>query len=176
MQGWDWHERDGPDRLENLRLARHPQAPTEATIYPGTCLLENTAVSIGRGTDTPFEILASVCRGSRNGNRRSSNSRHPACDSSRRFLPKDDPRLGARDCDGLDAVDQSRCARHVPAGVELAATLKFHPGKFTLDRKSCSCSRDKAERLKRGETGSQVNDSLRDEVSEFRKIRWHLLY
>ena len=30
---------------------------TEATIYPGIALLETTNVSVGRGTDTPFEIL-----------------------------------------------------------------------------------------------------------------------
>jgi hypothetical protein len=42
----------------------------------------------------------------------------------------------------------------------------------------CDSSRGQAaDRLKRGETWSRVNDSLRDEVNEFRKIRAkHLLY
>lgn len=30
---------------------------TEATLYPGVCLLEPTNVSVGRGTDTPFELV-----------------------------------------------------------------------------------------------------------------------
>src|SRR5262245_12394475 len=30
---------------------------TEATLYPGVCLLEPTNVSVGRGTDTPFEVI-----------------------------------------------------------------------------------------------------------------------
>jgi len=30
---------------------------TEATLYPGVGVLETTAVSVGRGTDTPFEVL-----------------------------------------------------------------------------------------------------------------------
>jgi uncharacterized protein YbbC (DUF1343 family) len=30
---------------------------TEAILYPGVCLLEATNVSVGRGTDTPFEII-----------------------------------------------------------------------------------------------------------------------
>ncbi len=30
---------------------------TEATLYPGVGLLETTNVSVGRGTDTPFEIV-----------------------------------------------------------------------------------------------------------------------
>src|SRR5207253_11075130 len=28
---------------------------TEATLYPGVCLIERTNVSVGRGTDKPFE-------------------------------------------------------------------------------------------------------------------------
>ncbi len=154
---------------------------TEATIYPGTCLLENTAVSIGRGTDTPFEILgAPWFKGMEIADFLNSRQIPGVRFLARRFKPKDDPYTG-KDCDGLDvqlinrdALDTSRL------GLELlAATLKFHPGKFTLDRKiMLLLGSDKAaERLKRGETGSQVNDSLRDEVSEFRKIRAkYLLY
>jgi uncharacterized protein YbbC (DUF1343 family) len=32
-------------------------APTTATVYPGTCLLEGTLLSEGRGTTRPFEIV-----------------------------------------------------------------------------------------------------------------------
>ena len=37
--------------LPNLRT------PTEALLYPGVALLETTNVSVGRGTDTPFEVV-----------------------------------------------------------------------------------------------------------------------
>src|SRR6185436_14693435 len=30
---------------------------TEATLYPGVGLLETTNLSVGRGTDTPFEVV-----------------------------------------------------------------------------------------------------------------------
>jgi uncharacterized protein YbbC (DUF1343 family) len=30
---------------------------TKATLYPGIGLLETTNVSVGRGTDTPFELV-----------------------------------------------------------------------------------------------------------------------
>ena len=30
---------------------------TEATLYPGVALIEGTNVSVGRGTDTPFEVV-----------------------------------------------------------------------------------------------------------------------
>ena len=29
---------------------------TEAALYPGVALIEGTNVSVGRGTDTPFEV------------------------------------------------------------------------------------------------------------------------
>lgn len=33
------------------------RSPTQALLYPGICLLEATNVSVGRGTDTPFEWI-----------------------------------------------------------------------------------------------------------------------
>jgi Protein of unknown function (DUF1343) len=65
-------------------------------------------------------------------------------------------------------------------GLELlAAALKFHPGKFKLDHKvMLLLGSDKAaERLNRGENGIEVNDSLREELDGFRKMRAkYLLY
>ena len=33
------------------------RSPTEALLYPAIGLLETSNVSVGRGTDTPFEIV-----------------------------------------------------------------------------------------------------------------------
>lgn len=57
MQGWqrtDWFDETGQtwiDPSPNLRNL------TEETLYPGVCLLESANVSVGRGTDTPFEVF-----------------------------------------------------------------------------------------------------------------------
>ncbi|MBO7189036.1 MAG: DUF1343 domain-containing protein [Alistipes sp.] len=42
----------------NLPIAPSPNLPTQHSIYlyPSTCLFEGTVVSMGRGTDAPFEI------------------------------------------------------------------------------------------------------------------------
>ncbi len=56
MQGWqrtDWFDETGQPWINpspNLRNL------TEETLYPGVCLLEGANVSVGRGTDTPFEV------------------------------------------------------------------------------------------------------------------------
>ena len=57
MQGWqrtDWFDETGQAWINpspNLRNL------TEETLYPGVCLLEGANVSVGRGTDTPFEMV-----------------------------------------------------------------------------------------------------------------------
>jgi len=57
MDGWvrgDWFDSTGLTWVNpspNLRSLR------EATLYPGVALIEGTNVSVGRGTDTPFEWI-----------------------------------------------------------------------------------------------------------------------
>jgi uncharacterized protein YbbC (DUF1343 family)/CubicO group peptidase (beta-lactamase class C family) len=57
MEGWSrsmWFDETGQTWINpspNMRSL------TEATLYPGIGLLETTNVSVGRGTDTPFEVV-----------------------------------------------------------------------------------------------------------------------
>jgi uncharacterized protein YbbC (DUF1343 family) len=57
MRGWErnmWFDQTGlpwSNPSPNLRTM------TAVTLYPGVCLLEASNVSIGRGTDTPFELF-----------------------------------------------------------------------------------------------------------------------
>ena len=57
MQGWmrgDWFDETG---LEWTNPSPNLRSLNEATLYPGVALVEGTNVSVGRGTDTPFELL-----------------------------------------------------------------------------------------------------------------------
>jgi uncharacterized protein YbbC (DUF1343 family)/CubicO group peptidase (beta-lactamase class C family) len=57
LQGWDrklWFDETGQPWINpspNMRSL------TEAMLYPGIGLLENCRISVGRGTDTPFEVI-----------------------------------------------------------------------------------------------------------------------
>jgi uncharacterized protein YbbC (DUF1343 family) len=57
MEGWvrgDWFDSTGllwVNPSPNLRNL------VQETLYPGVCLIEGTNVSVGRGTDTPFEVF-----------------------------------------------------------------------------------------------------------------------
>jgi len=57
MQGWqrgDWFDSTG---LEWINPSPNLRNLEEATIYPALGLIETTNVSVGRGTDTPFQLL-----------------------------------------------------------------------------------------------------------------------
>jgi uncharacterized protein YbbC (DUF1343 family) len=54
-----WRREDHFDRTGLLWVNPSPnmRSLTEAVLYPGTGLLETTNLSVGRGTDTPFEVI-----------------------------------------------------------------------------------------------------------------------
>ncbi len=58
MKGWmrgDWYDSTG---LEWVNPSPNLRSLDAATLYPGVALLEGTNVSVGRGTDTPFQWSA----------------------------------------------------------------------------------------------------------------------
>jgi uncharacterized protein YbbC (DUF1343 family) len=57
MEGWErsiWYDDTG---LPWVNPSPNLRNLTEATLYPGVALIEGTNVSVGRGTDTPFEVV-----------------------------------------------------------------------------------------------------------------------
>ena len=57
MQGWlrgDWFDSTA---LTWINPSPNLRSLTEAALYPGRGLVEGTNVSVGRGTDTPFEVM-----------------------------------------------------------------------------------------------------------------------
>ena len=57
MKGWqrgDWFDATG---LSWTNPSPNLRSPEEATLYPALGLIETTNISVGRGTDTPFEYV-----------------------------------------------------------------------------------------------------------------------
>src|SRR5678809_1024047 len=57
MDGWqrgDWFDSTG---IEWVNPSPNLRSVTEAALYPGVGLIEGTNISVGRGTDTPFEVV-----------------------------------------------------------------------------------------------------------------------
>jgi uncharacterized protein YbbC (DUF1343 family)/CubicO group peptidase (beta-lactamase class C family) len=57
MEGWqrgDWYDSTG---LLWINPSPNLRSVTEAALYPGVGMIEGTNISVGRGTDTPFELI-----------------------------------------------------------------------------------------------------------------------
>jgi uncharacterized protein YbbC (DUF1343 family) len=181
MEGWErqmWLDQTG---LEWINPSPNLRSMAAISLYPGTCFVENTQISVGRGTDRPFEVFgAPWLKGLEIADYLNTRGIPGVRFIARRFTPNEAPYKG-EECSGIDVcllnrdeLDTSRL------GLELlAALLKFHGGKFTLDRKiSLLLGNQRAiDLLKQGKTGSEVNDALRDDLDGFLKLRTkYLLY
>ena len=181
MQGWQrsmWMDETG---LEWTNPSPNLRSLTAAILYPGTCMLENMQVSVGRGTDTPFVMVgAPWFRGNEVADYLNGRNIPGVRFLSRHFTPSEQPYKG-QECFGLDVqlIDRNKfdSAR---LGLELAsAALKFHPGKYTLDRKiMLLLGSDKtAAMLQKGVSPEEIEAALRPDLDEFRKVRQkYLLY
>jgi uncharacterized protein YbbC (DUF1343 family) len=107
---------------------------TEAALYPGVGLIEGTNVSVGRGTDTPFEVVgapwiaAVELAGYLNG-RAISGVRFVATE----FTPSADV-YAQKKCGGVNIVVTDRNALDAPElGVEIASALHaLYPAQYEM--------------------------------------------
>jgi uncharacterized protein YbbC (DUF1343 family) len=98
---------------------------TEATLYPGIGLLETTNVSVGRGTDTPFEVIgAPWMDGRRLAERLNGRGLLGVRFIPIRFTPRSSVHQGAA-CGGVNIIITNReryeCLR---TGIEIAAAIR----------------------------------------------------
>jgi uncharacterized protein YbbC (DUF1343 family) len=151
-----------------------------ATLYPGIGAFESTNLSVGRGTDTPFEHLGA-----------------PWIDGMRladalnarglpgiRFYPVSftptSSRFANTLCHGVFMVITDRSAvRPVRVGVEIAsALLKLFPGQLTIDAAArLFGSTDGLARLKAGDDAADIPASWSGAEARWRLLRaQYLLY
>jgi uncharacterized protein YbbC (DUF1343 family) len=180
MEGWKrsmWYDETG---LQWIDPSPNIHNLTEAALYPGVCLLESPQVSVGRGTDTPFERIGAPWYRAGDVAEYLNGRALPGV----RFVPhRFTPRASVykdQECEGIDILLVNReVFDPVLMGMELlSATLKFHPGKFQLESVMRLLGSDEAAlRLNRGETGGEVLQAMRGQLEEFGKIRAkYLLY
>ena len=136
MDGWmrgDWFDSTG---LTWINPSPNLRSPTAATLYPGVGLVEGTNISVGRGTDTPFEMLGAPWI---NGRELAAylNARNI---SGVRFVPTEftptASNYSGQKCGGVNFVLLDRNALDAPElGIEIAAALhKLYPDQFHLEK------------------------------------------
>ncbi len=172
MQGWRrsmWFDETG---LEWVNPSPNIRNLTEAILYPGTCLLEGKSVSVGRGTDTPFEIVGAPWFRAREVAAYLNALQLPGVRFvPRRFCPTASVYKG-QECQGVDIQIVNReVFDPVLMGMELvAATMKFHPGKVELTMRLLG-SDDVLAKLRAGESGRQILEQSQAQLAEFRRLR-----
>jgi uncharacterized protein YbbC (DUF1343 family) len=109
---------------------------TEAALYPGVALVEGTNVSVGRGTETPFELLGAPWIKSRELSAYL-NARGIA---GVRFVPVSftptSATYSSQKCEGVNIVLLDRNALDTPElGIELSSALrKLYPADYKIER------------------------------------------
>jgi uncharacterized protein YbbC (DUF1343 family) len=180
MQDWqrtDWYDETG---LAWVNPSPNLRNPTEEVLYPGVAMVEGANVSVGRGTDTPFEILGAPWMDSRNLSAYL-NAREI---QGVRFLPVDftpsTSSFAGSLCHGVQIVLIDRQALD-PAelGVELAAALwKLYPNVFQLEKTvPLIGARWVLEAIEAGKDPRRIASEWQDTLEQFRALRAkYLLY
>ncbi len=174
MEGWqrgDWFDSTG---LEWVSPSPNLRSVTEAALYTGVALIEGTNVSVGRGTDTPFELVGAPWMKSRE-LAAYLNARGIA---GVRFVPVTFTPTAAiyngQKCEGVNVVLTERNALDAPElGIELASALrKLYPADFKLERITDLLVNQAAyEGLVAGKDPRRIAQDWQEELEKFEVVR-----
>lgn len=179
MQGWqrgDWFDSTG---LTWVNPSPNLRDLEEAALYPALGLIETTNISVGRGTDTPFEIFGAPWI----------DARALAQYLNKRFLPgvrfipieftpqKPYP-YGGEICHGVRVLLMDRNVLDSPElGIEIASALhKLYPENYRLDRVHTLLADEHVlDMLKNGTDPERIADDWREPLAQFEARRAQVL-
>src|SRR5262249_49162753 len=174
MQGWmrgDWFDSTG---LEWINPSPNLRSLTEAVLYPGVALVEGTNVSVGRGTDTPFELLGAPWINSRE-LAQYLNARQI---SGVRFVPvtfaPSSNNYAGQLCRGVNIVPTDRDFLDAPElGIELASALRnLYPQQWQMEKMmEILANQAVYDSLARGVDPKRLALDWEDDLAKFEKIR-----
>jgi uncharacterized protein YbbC (DUF1343 family) len=180
MEGWqrgDWFDSTG---LGWVNPSPNLRSLAEAMLYPGVALIEYTNVSVGRGTDTPFEVVgAPWVKG-----RELAAYLNARGIAGVRFVPVTFTPAAAvysgQKCEGVNLVLTERNALDAPElGIELAAALqKLYPANFKIGRVAELLGNQAAfDGLMAGEDPRRIAQDWQEELQKFEVMRQkYLIY
>jgi len=146
MAGWrraDYWDATG---LRWVDPSPNMRSLTQAVLYPGVGLLETTNVSVGRGTDTPFEVVGAPWIDGLRLARELSERRLPGVVFVPiRFTP-DASKYAGESCGGINIViTDRRRFRSVETGLRIACVLRYlYPKKWQMERYQRLLANEKA--------------------------------
>ena len=180
MDGWmrgDWYDATG---LPWINPSPNMRSLTEATLYPGVGLVEGTNVSVGRGTDTPFELLgAPWIKGKELA--QYLNARNI---SGVRFVPitftPSASNYSGQKCEGVNIFAVERNALDSgELGIELASALhKLYPEQYHMDRMiELLGNQSVYDAIASGQDPRRIAEDWREPLEKFLQVRQkYLIY
>ncbi len=174
VQGWlrgDWFDSTG---AVWINPSPNMRSLTEATLYPGIGLIEGTNISVGRGTNTPFELIGAPWI----------NAPQLAAYLNARliagvrfvpvnFRPTADE-YPNQNCGGMNIIVTDRNALDAPElGVEIASALHtLYPNQYKLDKLDwLLVNKAAADALASGQDPRRIADDWREGLERFELIR-----
>ncbi|HMA16998.1 MAG TPA: serine hydrolase, partial [Thermoanaerobaculia bacterium] len=159
LAGWSrglWYDETG---LEWVDPSPNMRSLTEATLYPGIGLLETTNLSVGRGTDTPFEVIGAPWLDGRRLAAVLAARRIPGVTFTPIHFTPSSSTFAGEQCGGvrLTVTDRQRLLP-VALGIEIAVALRdLHPVDWKRENLiSLLANHDTFDRIERGETADAI--------------------
>ena len=180
VQGWmrgDWFDSTS---LIWVNPSPNLRSLTEATLYPGVALVEGTNVSVGRGTDTPFELVGAPWVDAHQfadylNSREIAGVRFVATT----FTPTTSIYAGQL-CKGVNVLLLDRTVLDAPElGIELASAMeKLYPEQYHMDRMiELLNNRASFDGLVAGQDPRRIAQDWQTQLDAFQKVRQkYLLY
>ena len=180
MQGWlrgDFFDSTG---IVWVNTSPNLRSVNEAELYPGVAIVEGTNVSVGRGTDTPFEVMGAPWIDPR----AFSDYLNARLIPGVRFVPITfTPVSGPYQnqlCKGVNVIVTDRTVLDAPEmGIELATALKkLYPDNWKMEHLISALSNQQVfDAIAAGEDPRSIAQGWQDDLQKFRELRTkYLLY
>jgi uncharacterized protein YbbC (DUF1343 family)/CubicO group peptidase (beta-lactamase class C family) len=180
MQGWlrgDWFDSTG---IVWINTSPNLRSVNEAELYTGVALVEGTNVSVGRGTDTPFEVMGAPWIDAR----AYSDYMNARLIPGVRFVPVTFTPVNGpyanQLCKGVNIIVTDRTVLDAPEmGIELAAALKkLYPDNWKMEHMIGALANQQVfDQLAAGEDPRSIAQGWQEDLEKFKEIRQkYLLY
>ena len=180
MQRWmrgDWFDSTG---LEWTNPSPNLRSLTEAALYPGVALVEGTNVSVGRGTDAPFELLGAPWINAREFADYLNAREIPGVRFVATSFTPNASNFSGQPCHGVNLILTDRDVLDSPEfGIELAAALlKLYPQQFHIEKMiDILANQNVYDQLARGDDPHRIALNWQDELKSFQQVRQkYLIY
>ena len=174
VEGWlrgDWYDSTG---LTWINPSPNLRSVTAAALYPGVGLVEGTNISVGRGTDTPFELLGAPWIKSRELAQYLNAREIPGI----RFVPTiftpNSSNYAGQKCEGVSILLLDRNTLDAAElGIELASALrKLYPQQWHLDKMAdILVNQSVLDAIAQGQDPHRIAQDWQDRLHDFIKIR-----